>query len=88
MSSYANKKGKRLIDPHSWTYALTNLVFLEAHHHELKDELVDGGCEGGEADENENERTDDVPGVELAGELGSFSCYNLFRTLCQKLIFL
>ena len=46
----------------------TYLVFLEAHHHELKDELVDGGCEGGEADENENERTDDVPGVELEGK--------------------
>ena len=69
MSSYANKKCTRLYPPLcSDIYVHTYLVFLEAHHHELKDELVDGGCEGGEADENENERTDDVPGVELEGK--------------------
>ena len=56
LSSYANKKCTRLYPPLcSDIYVHTYLVFLEAHHHELKDELVDGGCEGGEADENENE---------------------------------
>ena len=41
------------------------LVFFEAEHHEAKHELVDGGGDGGEADEQKDERAYDVPGVEL-----------------------
>ena len=41
------------------------LVLLEAEHHEAEHELVDRGGDGGEADEQENERANDVPGVKL-----------------------